>query len=147
MKLMLAGNVVKCAVSDNGSASNLFVHGRGLTIVGELASSLGGRVHASCAAEGASFLLTFPLTESEQHAAGATHAVLKRRRCVVLTGCGSEKPKMQRLARAVVPLKQSNHDAKWRHSEQDLPPLRIRIHGWSCRTSRDTTKAGIAVDI
>ena len=80
VKLMLAGNVVKCAVSDNGSASNLFVHGRGLTIVGELASSLGGRVHASCAAEGASFLLTFPLTESEQHAAGATHAVLKRRK-------------------------------------------------------------------
>jgi two-component sensor histidine kinase len=80
VKLMLAGNVVKCAVSDNGSASNFFVHGRGLTIVGELASSLGGRVHASCAAEGASFLLTFPLTESEQHAAGATRAVLKRRK-------------------------------------------------------------------
>src|SRR5262245_42674098 len=80
VKLMLAGNVVKCAVSDNGSGSDLFVHGRGLTIVGELASSLGDRVHASCAAEGSSFLLTFPLTESEQRAAGATHAVLKRRK-------------------------------------------------------------------
>jgi hypothetical protein len=39
-----------------------------------------GRVHASCAAEGSSFLLTFPLTESEQHVAGATHVVLKRRK-------------------------------------------------------------------
>src|SRR6202008_4223819 len=81
VKLMLAGNVVKCAVSDNGSASDLFVHGRGLTIVGELASSLGGRVHASCAAEGSSFLLTFSLTEPEQRAAGAPlDALLKRRK-------------------------------------------------------------------
>jgi two-component sensor histidine kinase len=78
--LRLAGNVVKCAVSDNGSASDLIVRGRGLTIVGELASSLGGRVHASCAAEGSSFLLTFPLTESEQRGAGATRVVLKRSR-------------------------------------------------------------------
>jgi hypothetical protein len=63
VKLLLAGSVVRCAVSDNGSASDLIVRGRGLTIVGELASSLGGRVHASCAAEGSSFLLTFALTE------------------------------------------------------------------------------------
>ena len=80
VKLLVAGNVVRCAVSDNGSASDLVVRGRGLTIVGELASSLGGRVHASCAAEGSAFLLTFPLTESEQRAAGATHVVLKRRK-------------------------------------------------------------------
>ena len=80
VRLLLAGNVVRCSVSDNGSASELIVRGRGLTIVGELASSLGGRVHASCAAEGSSFLLTFPLTESEQRAAGATHVVLKRRK-------------------------------------------------------------------
>ena len=40
VKLLLAGNVVRCAVSDNGSASDLIVRGRGLTIAGELASSL-----------------------------------------------------------------------------------------------------------
>src|SRR5258707_3476570 len=79
--LMLAGNVVKCRVSDNGSAPEPIRRGRGLTIIDELASSLGGRVHTSCAAEGYSFLLTFPLTEAEQRAAGATHVVkLKRRR-------------------------------------------------------------------
>ena len=72
VKLLLAGNVARCAVSDNGSASDIIVRGRGLTIVGGLASSLGGRVHVSCAAEGSSFLLTFPLTKSEQRAAGAT---------------------------------------------------------------------------
>jgi hypothetical protein len=72
--LLLAGNVATCSVSDNGSASELAVRGRGLTIVGELAGSLGGRVHASCAAEGSSFLLTFPLTESEQRAASAAPA-------------------------------------------------------------------------
>jgi two-component sensor histidine kinase len=78
VKLLLAGNVVRCAVSDNGAASDLIVRGRGLTIVSELVGSLGGRIHASCAAEGSSFLLTFPLTESEQRAAGATLVVLKR---------------------------------------------------------------------
>jgi two-component sensor histidine kinase len=80
VKLMLAGNVVKCGVSDNGSAPEPIRRGRGLTIVGELASSLGGRVHTSCAAEGSSFLLTFPLTEAEQCVAAATHDVLKRRK-------------------------------------------------------------------
>jgi two-component sensor histidine kinase len=80
VKLLLAGNVVKCGVSDNGSAPEPVRRGRGLTIVGELAGSLGGHVHTSCAAEGSSFLLTFPLTEVEQRAAGATHMVLKRRK-------------------------------------------------------------------
>src|SRR5882762_6189871 len=81
VELMLAGNVVKCRVSDNGSAPEPIRRGRGLAIIGELASSLGGRVHASCAAEGYSFLLAFPLTEAEQRAAGATHVVrLKRRK-------------------------------------------------------------------
>jgi two-component sensor histidine kinase len=81
VELVLAGNVVKCGVSDNGSAAEPIRRGRGFMIVGELASSLGGRVHTSCAAEGSSFLLTFPLTEAEQRAAGATYvARLKRRR-------------------------------------------------------------------
>jgi two-component sensor histidine kinase len=81
VELMLAGNVVKCRVSDNGSAHEPIRRGRGLTIVGELTGSLGGRVHTSCVAEGSYFLVTFPLTEAEQRAAGATHVVkLKRRR-------------------------------------------------------------------
>ena len=78
--LMLAGNVAKCRVSDNGSAPEPVRRGQGLAIIGELASSLGGRVHTSCAAEGYSFLVTFPLTEDEQRAAGAAHAVLTRRK-------------------------------------------------------------------
>src|SRR5262249_5414882 len=61
VELMVAGNVVACRVSDNGSASEPFRRGEGLTIIGELAGSLGGRIHTSCAAEGSSFLLTFPL--------------------------------------------------------------------------------------
>src|SRR5216683_3993645 len=81
VELMLAGNVVKCSVSDNGSVLEPIRRGRGLAIIGELASSLGGRVHTSCAAEGYSFLVTFPLTEVEQRAACATHVVkLKRRK-------------------------------------------------------------------
>jgi two-component sensor histidine kinase len=71
VKLALTGNVVKCGVSDNGSAPEPIRRGRGLTIVGELASSLGGCVHTSCAAEGSSFLLTFPLTQAEECAACA----------------------------------------------------------------------------
>jgi hypothetical protein len=80
VELMLAGNIVKCVVSDNGSAPEPIRRGRGLTIIGELAGSLGGRVHTSCAAEGSSFLLTFPLTEAEQRAAGATRVVRLKRR-------------------------------------------------------------------
>jgi two-component sensor histidine kinase len=81
VELMLSGNVVKCQVSDNGSAPEPVRRGRGLAIIGELASSLGGRVHTSCAAEGSYFLLTFPLTEVEQRSAGAIHVVrLKRRK-------------------------------------------------------------------
>jgi two-component sensor histidine kinase len=80
VELMLVGNIVKCRVSDNGSAPEPVRRGRGLSIIGELASSLGGRVHTSCADDGSFFLLTFPLTEAEQRAAGSTHVVLKRRK-------------------------------------------------------------------
>jgi len=77
---MLAGDVVKCRVSDNGSASEPVRRGRGLSIIGELATSLGGRVHTTCAAEGCSSLLTFRLTEAEQRAADATPVVRLKRR-------------------------------------------------------------------
>ena len=80
VELMLAGNIVKCRICDNGSMSEPFRRGGGLAIIGELAASLGGRVHTSCAAEGSSFLLTFPLTDTEQRAAAATHVVLFKRR-------------------------------------------------------------------
>jgi two-component sensor histidine kinase len=80
VELLLAGNVVKCRVSDNGSAPEPIRRGQGLAIIGELAGSLGGRVHTSCAADGCFFLLTFPLTEAEQRAAGTAHVVLKRRK-------------------------------------------------------------------
>jgi two-component sensor histidine kinase len=80
VELMLAGNVVKCRVSDNGLASEPIRRGRGLTIIGELASSLGGRIHASCATEGYSFLVTFTLTNAEQRAAGVAHVLLKLRK-------------------------------------------------------------------
>jgi two-component sensor histidine kinase len=80
VELMLADNIVKCGVSDNGSAPEPIRRGRGLAIIAALASSLGGRVHTSCAAEGSSVLLTFPLTEAEQRAATATHVVLFKRR-------------------------------------------------------------------
>jgi two-component sensor histidine kinase len=80
VEVMLAGNVVKCGVSDNGSAPEPIPRGRGLTIIGELVSSLDGRVHTSCAAEGSYFLLTFPLTEGEQRAAGATSAIRLKRK-------------------------------------------------------------------
>ena len=80
VELRLAGGIVKCKVSDNGSAPEPIRRGRGLTIIGELVSSLGGRVHTSCAAEGCSFLFTFPLTEGEQRAAGAAHLVLLNRK-------------------------------------------------------------------
>ena len=80
VELQLAGGIVKCKVSDNGSAPEPIRRGRGLAIIGELVSRLSGCVHGSCAAEGCSFLFTFPLTEGEQCAAGATHLVLLKRK-------------------------------------------------------------------
>jgi hypothetical protein len=75
VELTVTGSVVKCKVSDNGSVPEPVRRGRGLTIIGEMASSLGGRVHTLCAAERFSFLLTFPLIEAEQRAADATNVV------------------------------------------------------------------------
>jgi two-component sensor histidine kinase len=80
VELMLAGNVVKCRVSDNGSVSEPVRRGTGLTIVSELVGSLDGRIHTSCAVEGFSFLLSFPLTDAEQRGAGAAYLVQKRKR-------------------------------------------------------------------
>ena len=80
VELLLAGNVVRCRLSDNGSAPEPIRRGRGLDIVVELASSLGGRVHTSCAADGYSILITLPLVEAEQRAASVTHGVLKQRK-------------------------------------------------------------------
>jgi two-component sensor histidine kinase len=80
VELMLVGGVVKFVISDNGSMPEPIRRGRGLAIVGELAGSLGGHVHTSCADEGCSFLLTFPLTEAEQRAVGAAHVVRLKRR-------------------------------------------------------------------
>src|SRR6202167_4586583 len=73
--LTLSGNVVKRKVSAKGAAPRPVRRGRGLTIVGELASSLGGRVHTSCAAEGSYFLVTLPLTAAEHRAAGAPYVI------------------------------------------------------------------------
>ena len=81
VELMLAGNVAKCGISDNGSAAEPARRGRGLTIIGELAGSLGGHIHTSCAAEGTFFLVTFPLSVAEQRAADANRVVrLKRKK-------------------------------------------------------------------
>jgi two-component sensor histidine kinase len=80
VELMLAGGIVKCRVCDNGSMPEPFGRGGGLAIIGELTTSLGGRIHTSCAAEGSSFLLTFPLTETEQRADAANHVALFKRR-------------------------------------------------------------------
>jgi two-component sensor histidine kinase len=82
VELTLAGNVVKCRVSDNGSAAEPILRSRGLAIIGELIGSMGGHIHTSYAAEGSCVLLTFPLTEAEQRAAGAAHAVKFKRRKV-----------------------------------------------------------------
>src|SRR6202012_2969027 len=50
VELMLAGDIVRCRVADNGSAPEPVRRGRGLAIVDELARALGGRVHRCSAA-------------------------------------------------------------------------------------------------
>jgi two-component sensor histidine kinase len=68
IRLMRAGSWVNCRVTDNGSGLGRIKLGRGLRIVGELASSLGGRIDRTAGPIWNSFSLDFPLTQREQHA-------------------------------------------------------------------------------
>jgi two-component sensor histidine kinase len=68
IRLMRAGSWVNCRVTDNGSGLGRIKLGRGLRIVGELASSLGGRIDRTSSPMWNSFSLDFPLTKSEQRA-------------------------------------------------------------------------------
>ena len=76
VELMRAGSWVNCRVTDNGSRLGRIKLGRGLRIVGELASSLGGRIDRTSGAIRNSFSLDFPLTKREQR---ANRAVAGRR--------------------------------------------------------------------
>ena len=66
--LMRAGSWVNCRVADNGSGLGRIRLGRGLRIVGALASSLGGRIDRTSGTAWNSFSLDFPLTQGEQRA-------------------------------------------------------------------------------
>jgi two-component sensor histidine kinase len=68
IELMRAGSWVNCRVTDNGSGLGRIKLGRGLRIVGDLASSLGGRIDRSSGPIRNSFSLDFPLTQREQRA-------------------------------------------------------------------------------
>ena len=76
IRLMRAGSWVNCRVTDNGSGLGRIKLGRGLRIVGELASSLGGRIDRTSGTIWNSFSLDFPLTQREQR---ANRAVAGRR--------------------------------------------------------------------
>ena len=76
MELMRARSWVSCRVTDNGSGLGRIKLGSGLQIVGELASSLGGRIDRSSGTMRNSFSLDFPLTKREQR---ANRAVAGRR--------------------------------------------------------------------
>lgn len=68
VRLMRAGSWVNYRVTDNGSGLGRIKLGRGLRIVGELASSLGGHIDRTSGPIWNSFSLDFPLTKSEQRA-------------------------------------------------------------------------------
>jgi two-component sensor histidine kinase len=76
IRLMRAGSWVNCRVTDNGSGLGRIKLGRGLRILGELASSLGGRIDRASGPTWNSFSLDFPLTQREQR---ANRAVAGRR--------------------------------------------------------------------
>jgi two-component sensor histidine kinase len=76
IELRRAGSWVNCRVADNGSSVGRIKPGRGLRILGELASSLGGRIDRASGPTWNSFSLDFPLTQPEQR---ANRAVAGRR--------------------------------------------------------------------
>jgi two-component sensor histidine kinase len=68
IELMRAGSWVNCRVADNGSGVGRIKPGRGLRILGELASSLGGRIDRTSGPTWNSFSLDFPLAQPERRA-------------------------------------------------------------------------------
>jgi two-component sensor histidine kinase len=68
IELMRAGSWVNCRVSDNGSGIGRIRVGRGLRIVGELVSSLGGRIDRTSGPAWNSFSIDFPMSQREQRA-------------------------------------------------------------------------------
>lgn len=76
VELTRAGSWVNCRVTDNGSGLGRIQPGRGLRIVGELTTSLGGLMDRTSGPTWNSFALAFPLTKREQRA----HRALAARR-------------------------------------------------------------------
>ena len=70
VELFQAGGLVKCTVSDNGSAPMDIQPGRGLRIVEELTKALDGRFERRFGSAGTAAILIFPYREPEQVAAG-----------------------------------------------------------------------------
>jgi two-component sensor histidine kinase len=68
IELIRAGSWVNCRVADNGSGVGRIKPGRGLRILGELASSLGGRIDRASGPMWNSFSLDFPLAQPERRA-------------------------------------------------------------------------------
>jgi two-component sensor histidine kinase len=77
IELMRAGSWVNCRVSDNGLGIGRIRVGRGLRIVGELVSSLGGRIDRTSGPAWNSFSIDFPMSQREQRA----NRTVAARRC------------------------------------------------------------------
>jgi two-component sensor histidine kinase len=76
IELLRTGSWANCRVIDNGSRLGRIKPGRGLRIVGDLVTSLGGRIDRTAGALRNSFALDFPLTQRERQ---ANRAVAARR--------------------------------------------------------------------
>jgi two-component sensor histidine kinase len=68
VELLRSDTFARCKVSDNGSATKGVKPGGGLTIIGDLAKSLGGNVDRSLAATGTLFKVTVPFLGKELRA-------------------------------------------------------------------------------
>jgi len=68
IELLRAGALVNCRVTDNGSRLGRIRPGRGLRIVNDLVTSLGGRIDRTSGAQRNSFALDLPLTPRERQA-------------------------------------------------------------------------------
>jgi len=80
VKLRIAGHSVSCRVSDTGSGSPALRREEGLSIVRDLAKTLGGDLNHEVGVEGAAFTFVFPLTQREQSVNRSCARVSGRRR-------------------------------------------------------------------
>ena len=74
VELKRRGNIAECRVTDDGSSSDIVRSGHGLSIVRQLAGTLGGNIDLQFGQDGAVAVLSFPMPMQTLEGQAATRS-------------------------------------------------------------------------